>query len=116
MALRGVMALVRGSETLKEVVVLKNTWFDDVKKKKRKRDSERGLVSPQSLGQSNVFAHNRHSLGVDGRQIGVLEQRHHVRLGRLLQRHDRRRLEPQVVFEVAGNLPDQPLERQLPHQ
>ena len=74
------------------------------------------LVSPQSLGQSNVFAHNRHSLGVDGRQVGVLEQRHHVRLGRLLQCHDGRRLEPQVILEIAGNLPHQSLERQLPHE
>ena len=92
--------------------------------KKQKINIDRGrsvahrtrLVSPQSLGQSNVFAHNGHALRVDGGQVRVLEQRHHVRLGRLLQRHDRRGLESQVVLEIASNLTDQSLERQLPHQ
>ena len=74
------------------------------------------LVSPQSLGQSNIFAHNRHALRVDCRQIRVLEQRHHVRLGRLLQCDDGRRLESQIVFEITGNLSNQSLEWQLPHQ
>ena len=91
----------------------KNTWFLCNKKCEFIGFD---LVSPQSLGQSNVFAHNRHSLRVDCRQIGVLEQRHHIRLGRLLQRHNGRRLESQVVFEITGNLSHQSLERQFAHQ
>jgi len=48
-------------------------------------------------------APTHHALGVNGAQVGVLEQRDQVRL---LQRQDGRDLEAQVVLEVLRDLPD----------
>ena len=44
------------------------------------------------------------TLGVDGAQVGVLEERDEVRLDRLLQGTDGGRLEAQVGLEVLGDL------------
>ncbi len=44
------------------------------------------------------------TLGMDGAQVGVLEQRDEVRLNRLLESTDGRGLESQVGLEVLGNL------------
>ena len=53
---------------------------------------------------------------MDGAQVGVLKEANEVRLGRLLQRRDGRRLEAQVGLEVLGDLAHQALERQLADQ
>jgi hypothetical protein len=53
------------------------------------------------------------ALGVDGAQVGVLEQRDEVGLDGLLEGADGRRLEAQVRLEVLGNLADETLEGQL---
>lgn len=53
------------------------------------------------------------SLGVDGSQVGVLEERDEVRLGSLLESHDGRRLESEIGLEVLGNLSDESLEGEL---
>ena len=72
--------------------------------------------STDSSGQLDILGHDGHSLGVDGAQVGVLEQADEVSLGRLLQGHHGRALEPQVGLEVLGDLPDQALEGQLADQ
>ena len=64
-------------------------------------------------GQLDILGHDSHPLGVDGAQVGVLEQANQVGLAGLLQSHDGGALEPQVSLEVLGNLPDQTLEGQL---
>ena len=46
------------------------------------------------------------TLGVDGAQVGVLEQGDEVRLNRLLESTDGGRLESQVGLEVLGDLTD----------
>ena len=53
------------------------------------------------------------TLGVDGGQVGVLEERDEVGLGSLLERHDGRRLEAEVGLEVLGNLANETLEGEL---
>ncbi len=53
---------------------------------------------------------------MDRAEVGVLEEPDEVRLGGLLKRADGGRLEPEVGLEVLGDLPDQPLERQLPDE
>jgi hypothetical protein len=53
---------------------------------------------------------------VDGAEVGVLEQRGEVRLGRLLQGHDGVRLEAQVLLEPLGHLAHKALEGQLADQ
>lgn len=46
------------------------------------------------------------ALGVDGAQVGVLEEGDEVRLDRLLQGTDGGRLEAEVGLEVLGDLTD----------
>jgi len=53
------------------------------------------------------------TLGVDGAQVGVLEEGDEVRLDGLLQSTDGGRLEAEVGLEVLGDLTDQTLEGEL---
>jgi len=73
-------------------------------------------LSTDSAGQLDVLGHDGHTLGVDGAQVGVLEQTNQVSLGCLLESHDGGRLESQVSLEVLGDLTDQTLEWQLADQ
>merc|ERR1712045_884733 len=73
-------------------------------------------LSTDSSGQLDVFGHDGDSLGVDGAQVGVLEQTNKVGLASLLQSSDGSRLEPEVSLEVLGDLPDKTLEGKLTDQ
>ena len=73
-------------------------------------------LSADAAGKLDVLGHDGDALGVDGTQVGVLEESHQVGLARLLQRHHRRALEAQVGLEVLRDLAHQPLERQLADQ
>ena len=57
--------------------------------------------------------HDGHPLGVDGAQVGVLEDPDQVGLGGLLQCENGARLKAQVGLEVLSDLPHKALERQL---
>ena len=70
-------------------------------------------LSSDSPGQLDVLGHDGDSLGVDGAQVGVLEQTNKVGLAGLLESHDSRGLEPEVSLEVLGDLSHQTLEGQL---
>ena len=49
-------------------------------------DSETlGALAPDTAGQLDIFRHDGHPLGVDGAEVGVLEQTHQVSLASLLQ-------------------------------
>jgi histone H3 len=67
-------------------------------------------LSTETTSELDVLGLNGDTLGVDGSQVGVLEQRDEIGLGRLLQGTDSRRLEAQVGLEVLSNLTDQALE------
>ena len=60
--------------------------------------------------------HDGHSLGVDGAEVGVLEERDQIGLGGFLKSDDRSSLESKVVLEILGDLTNESLERQLAHQ
>ena len=64
----------------------------------------------------DILGHDGHTLGVDGAQVGVLEQADQVSFASLLQGHDGRALEPEVRLEVLSDLTHKPLERQLADQ
>ena len=70
----------------------------------------------QALGELHVLGHQRHAAGVDGSQVGALQQRDQKRLGRLLQRQQRVGAEAQPLQEggsqphVLGQLAHQALE------
>jgi hypothetical protein len=71
------------------------------------RGQSRSRRRAQDLGKSTAcedgatyLGLNGDSLGVNGGQVGVLEERDEVSLGRLLEGSDRRRLESKVGLEV----------------
>ena len=75
-----------------------------------------GALSADTAGQLDVLGHDGDTLGVDGAQVGVLEEADQVSLASLLQGHDGGALEAQVGLEVLGDLADQTLEGQLADQ
>ena len=75
-----------------------------------------GAFSADSACQLDVLWHDGHTLGVDGAQVGVLEEADQVGLRGLLQGSDGRSLEAQIGLEVLGDFADQTLEGQLADQ
>ena len=73
-------------------------------------------LTADAARELDVLGHDRDTLGVDGAQVGVLEQADQVCLSRLLQRQHRAALEAQVGLEVLRDLAHQALERQLADQ
>jgi len=59
---------------------------------------------------------NRNTLGMDGSQVGVFEERHEISLTSLLKRQDGRGLETEIGLEVLGNLTNKALEGKLPDE
>ena len=72
-----------------------------------------GPLATDAAGQLDVLGHDGHPLGVDGAEIGVLEQPDQVGLAGLLKSHHGRALEAEVGLEVLGDLAHQTLEGQL---
>ena len=70
-------------------------------------------LATDAAGKLNVLGHDGDTLGVDGAQVGVLEEANKVGLGGLLQSKDGGALEAQVGLEVLGDLTDKALEGQL---
>ena len=74
------------------------------------------MLYPDPSCQHDVPWHDGNSPGVDGTQVGVIEQPDKVCLRCFLETQYRHRLEPQVCLIVLGDLPHQPLERQFPDE
>ena len=72
-----------------------------------------GTLTTDTAGKLDVLGHDGHTLGVDGAQVGVLEETDQVSLAGLLESHDGGGLETQVSLEVLGDFTDQALEGQL---
>jgi len=64
-------------------------------------------------GQLDVLGHDGDTLGVDGAQVGVLEETHKVSLAGLLESTDGSALEPEVSLEILCDLTNKTLEGQL---
>jgi hypothetical protein len=73
-------------------------------------------LATDPAGQLDVLGHDGDPLGVDGAQVGVLEEADQVSLRGLLQSHDGGGLEAQIGLEVLGNLADETLEGQFPDE
>ena len=69
--------------------------------------------STDSAGQLDVLGHDGDALGVDGAEVGILEESDQVGLGRLLQSHDGGALEAEIGLEVLGDLADETLKGEL---
>ena len=72
-----------------------------------------GALATDAAGELDVLGHDGHALGVDGAEVGVLEEADEVSLGGLLEGEDGGGLEPEVGLEVLGDLADEALEREL---
>ena len=72
-----------------------------------------GSLTTDSAGELHVLGHDGDSLGVDGAEVGVLEETDEVGLGGLLEGHDGGGLEAEVRLEVLGDLADEALEGEL---
>ena len=77
-----------------------------------KVESLRALAT-DAAGELDVLGHDGDALGVNGAQVGVLEQTDEVCLGSLLESQDGGALEAEIGLEILGNLADQALEGQL---
>jgi hypothetical protein len=80
---------------------------------KEKDDGRSGPLAPDPAGELDVLGHDGDAFGVDGAEVGVLEEPDEVRLGGLLKRGDGGALEAEVGLEVLRDLPHQALEGQL---
>ena len=72
-----------------------------------------GTLTTDTAGKLDVLGHDGDTLGVDGAQVGVLEQTDEVGLGSLLEGHDGGGLEAEIGLEVLGDFSHQTLEGQL---
>lgn len=95
------------------MVVLKRTVFFFFK---LRCSNELSAFATNATGQLDVFRHDRHSLGVNGAQVSVLEKTHQVSFASFLQSHDGRALETQVGFKVLRDLTYETLEGQLANE
>ena len=75
-----------------------------------------GSLSSDSSSELHIFWHDGDSLGVDGTEVGVLEESDHVGLGSFLKSKDGRGLESQVGLEIVGNFSDESLEWELSNE
>jgi len=70
-------------------------------------------LTADSSCQLDVLWHNGHTLGVNGAQVGVLEESDQVSLTGLLEGADGCALEPEISFEILSNFSHKTLEGQL---
>ena len=75
------------------------------------RDLCLGALATDTTSELDVLGHDGDALGVDGAEVGVLEEVHKVGLRRLLEGQDGVGLEAQVRLELLGHLPDEALKR-----
>lgn len=73
-------------------------------------------LSAETASELNILGLNGDTLGMDGTQVGVLEEGDEVGLNGLLESTDGGRLEAEVRLEVLGNLTYETLEWQLADQ
>lgn len=71
-------------------------------------------LATEAAGEREILGLDGDTLGVDGGQVGVLEEGDEVSLGGLLESHDGGGLEAQVGLEVLSDLTNEPLEGELP--
>ena len=71
------------------------------------------FLSSDSSGKLDVLRHNGDSFGVNGAEVGVLEQSDQVGFRSLLEGQDGLRLESEVRFVVSGDFSHESLEGQL---
>ena len=72
-----------------------------------------GAFTPDAAGQLKVLGEDGDALGVDGAEVGVLEQANQVSLRGFLEGHEGGGLNAEVGLHLLGDLADQALEGEL---
>lgn len=72
-----------------------------------------GALTTDSAGELHVLGHDGNSLGVDGAEVGVLEETDHVGFGGLLEGKDGGALETELASVLGSDLTDESLEGEL---
>ena len=70
-------------------------------------------LTTDAAGELHVLGHDGHTLGVDGTEVGVLEETDHVGLSSLLESEDGGGLETEVVLVLRSDLTNKSLEGEL---
>ena len=74
------------------------------------------LLIADAASELHISGHDGHTLGVDGAQVGILEQGDEVSLSSLLESHNGRALEAEIVLEILSDFTNQSLEGELADQ
>ena len=69
------------------------TWFSLFLQSIQSEENNLRAFTTDATGQLDVFGHDGHTFGVDGSQVGILEQTNQVSLGRFLKGQHGRSLE-----------------------
>jgi hypothetical protein len=80
------------------------------------RKDHLGALPTETASQLDVLGLDGDTLGVDGAQVGILEEGDEVGLDGLLEGTDGGRLEAEVRLEVLGDLTNETLEGELADQ
>jgi len=72
-----------------------------------------GAFTTDSTGELHILGHDGNSLGVDGAEVGVLEETDHVGFGGLLEGENGGGLETELVSVLRGDFTDESLEGEL---
>ena len=73
-------------------------------------------LTTDAAGEVDVTGHDGDTLGVDGAQVGVLEETDDVGLSSLLKGEDGGGLEAEIALEVLGDFANEALEGKLPEE
>ena len=103
------MVVINLSPLVVFVVLVRRVFIDRCEMRRHRL----GALATDAAGELDVLGHDGHALGVDGAEVGVLEEADEVSLGRLLEGEDGGGLEPEVGLEVLGDLADEALEGEL---
>ena len=115
MEIRNDKVMIRGLMMLSNMV-----WAQDIMMayKTPGYDTKRclGPLTTDTTGELDILGHDGHPFGVDGAQVGVLEETDEVCLRGLLKGEHSRALEAKVCLEILSDFTDQALEGQLADQ
>ena len=75
-----------------------------------------GALTADSAGELHVLGHDGDTLGMDGAEVGVLEEADHVSLRGLLEGKDGRGLETELVSVLRSDLTDESLEGEFSNE
>ena len=75
-----------------------------------------GSLTSDSSSELHVLGHDGNSLGMDGAEVGVLEESDHVSLSGLLESEDGGGLESKISLEIVGNFSDESLEGEFSNE